>query len=397
MSRLAVLDGMRGYFLVFMLLNHLSFTGGLWLVHVNHAELGFVQDAQGFIFLSGLLVGLLYGRRVARGDAAAMKRKLLRRTVELQAYALIVLLLVLAAHLTLDFSWEFWGPWLGRPELAPQAHLGLAALLLYQPIFMDILPQYILYLLVSPWLILLVARGRWLDVVAGSVVLWLLVQLGLHMPMAARLDHVLQALVPGFALRTAFNVLAWQIVFVSGLVAGTLGATGQLDWRSVLRPDRAGLAKACLAILVALAVWRLGLTFELWGREAMDRFWARERREEFSLVFLLNFAALAYLVAWLLVAGPGSSSSICRASAAGLQRLFTLPALMLLGRHSLQVYAYHVLLAYALVAADWHLGPFSSATKTLIAVAAIASLALPALVHEALRRAGAPSPRPARG
>jgi OpgC protein len=126
--------------------------------------------------------------------------------------------------------------------------------------------------------------------------------------------------------------------------------------REVLRPDRAGLAKACLAILVALAVWRLGLTFELWGLEAMDRFWARERREEFSLVFLLNFAALAYLVAWLLVAGPGSSSSICRASAAGLQRLFTLPALMLLGRHSLQVYAYHVLLAYALVAADWHLG-----------------------------------------
>ena len=52
MSRLAVLDGMRGYFLVFMLLNHLSFTGGLWLVHINHAELGFVQDAQGFIFLS---------------------------------------------------------------------------------------------------------------------------------------------------------------------------------------------------------------------------------------------------------------------------------------------------------------------------------------------------------
>ncbi len=44
--------------------------------------------------------------------------------------------------------------------------------------------------------------------VAGSVLLWLLVQLGLHMSMAARLDYVLQALVPGFALRTAFNVLA---------------------------------------------------------------------------------------------------------------------------------------------------------------------------------------------
>ena len=47
MNRLEILDGLRGYFLVFMLLNHLSFTGGYLLVKVNHAEFGFVEDAQG--------------------------------------------------------------------------------------------------------------------------------------------------------------------------------------------------------------------------------------------------------------------------------------------------------------------------------------------------------------
>src|SRR3546814_9885983 len=49
MPRLEILDGLRGYFLVFMLLNHLSFTGDYMLVKINHAELGYVEDAQGFV------------------------------------------------------------------------------------------------------------------------------------------------------------------------------------------------------------------------------------------------------------------------------------------------------------------------------------------------------------
>ena len=37
---------MRGYFLVFMLINHMVFTGGLWLVEINHRNLAFVEDAE---------------------------------------------------------------------------------------------------------------------------------------------------------------------------------------------------------------------------------------------------------------------------------------------------------------------------------------------------------------
>ncbi len=54
MKRYDLIDGMRGYFLVFMLINHLIFAGGYWLVQVNHNQLAFVEDAQGFVFLSGL-------------------------------------------------------------------------------------------------------------------------------------------------------------------------------------------------------------------------------------------------------------------------------------------------------------------------------------------------------
>lgn len=56
-----------------------------------------------------------------------------------------------------------------------------------------------------------------------------------------------------------------------------------------------------------------------------------------------------------------------------------------------------MVLVYALVAVDWHFGPFGPAMKTLIALAAIASLALPARLHELGRRVHPVAPRTAGG
>ena len=67
MGRIQTIDGLRGYFIVFMLINHLTFTGGYMLLYFNHAQLGFVEDAQGFVFLSGLLAGMVYTRKMVRG------------------------------------------------------------------------------------------------------------------------------------------------------------------------------------------------------------------------------------------------------------------------------------------------------------------------------------------
>ncbi len=388
MGRLAIIDGLRGYFLVFMLLNHLVFTGGLWLVHVNHAELGYVQDAQGFIFLSGLLVGLIYTRHVLRGDHRAATRKLLRRALELYVYAMGVILLVLVAYMSMDYSWEFWGPWLGQPQYDPEWYISAAGTLLYQPVFMDILPQYILYLLVSPWLIRLVVRGRSVEVATGSVLLWLAVQLGAHLPAIIALEGLLRSLNPSFTLRSGFNPLAWQLVFVAGLLVGATSVAGRIDWQGLFRPDRTLLVGTCLAVLAFFLVWRVGFTFGAWHDLTADRFRVHDNRQEFSLVFLLNFAALAYAVAWALIAGPRSAHPWVRWLAAVLWRLFTLRFLRLLGQHSLQVYAYHVVLVYALVALDWHFGPFGALTKTLITLAAIASLALPARLHAMSRHVG---------
>src|SRR3546814_10449839 len=82
MKRYDILDGFRGYFLVFMLVNHLAFQGGSRLAKLNHSELGYVQDAQGFIFISGLIVGLCYARGYIRGGHEARSEE---HTSELQS------------------------------------------------------------------------------------------------------------------------------------------------------------------------------------------------------------------------------------------------------------------------------------------------------------------------
>lgn len=390
MRRLEILDGMRGYFLVFMMLNHLTFAGGYLLVKINHGELGFVQDAQGFVFLSGLLVGMVYANRMKKQGYAAGATKVRKRAFELYRYAIGCIATIVALGMLMKGSQTYWEPWLwelGEPDLF---FAGSATLLLYQPTYMDILPQYIVYLLVSPPLIWLCVTGRWRSVVAISAVLWLAVQVGLHYPLADGMHAFMAWLHDGDAFRAAFNVLAWQIVFMSGLVLGALTATNQIDWKQVMDPQRTVWAWAALAGVLIFMAMRLGFTFQIMPKDMAEQFVGLDDRVDFSFIYLANFAATGYLVAWTVMAGPRSENAIVRALGNGLCRLFSLSFLRLLGRHSLQVYTFHVILVYLLKAFEHNHGPFTEWSKTAIALAAVASLAIPALYRERDRFFGRP-------
>lgn len=381
MPRVALLDGLRGYFLVFMLINHL-FGGQYALVKVNHAELGFVQDAQGFVFLSGLLVGALYGRRMERHGFAGPARQIWKRSFELYLWTLGLMVAVLVLRGVLPGAGAVWKEWLGLLPTGATPVLAAAATLLYQPTFFDILPQYILYMVAAPPLLWLCVTGRAAAVIAASVMLWLAMQLGVHLALADGVNVLLDRWYEGLTLRAAFNPFAWQILFFSAMAIGALWTQGRIDVGRLLDPRRAGPAVAAAVVVVFFAFWRFGFTFGLLPKVMMLRFWIFENRPEFSLVFLVNFVALAYLVAWVLVAGPEAASRSVRAAAALLNRLFTLPFLRLLGRHSLHVYAWHVLVVYVAMWVDWHFGPFGSIGRSAIGLASVPLLAVPAVLSE---------------
>lgn len=373
---------MRGYFLVFMMLNHLTFTGGYLLVKFNHGELGYVQDAQGFIFLSGLLVGMVYARRMLKEGYAAGAQKVRKRALEIYRYAAGSLLLIISLGFVLTQSSTYWEPWLWDLANPNPFYLIASLFLIYQPTYMDILPQYILYMLVAPPLIWLCINGRWMTVMAISLFVWIATQLGLHFPLADGITGIMDRIHDGKMFRSAFNVLGWQIVFMTGLVLGALTATQQIDWKKVFSPERTALVWAALALVLVFMFFRFGFTFQLLPENMAERFRSLDNRVEFSFVYLVNFMATGYLVTWMIMAGRHADNRIVRALGSGLYRVFNLSFLRLIGRHSLQVYAWHVIVIYLLKGFEFHNGPFTEWTKTMIALLAIASLAIPALYRE---------------
>ena len=393
MKRFDIIDGMRGYFLVFMVLNHLIFAGGYLLVKINHNQLAFVEDAQGFVFLSGLLIGMVYAKKMLKNGYAAGRTAIYNRAFELYRYAMGIVLVVLVAQMLLPGAYSVWFNWLGYTTFDDPLRLAAIATFLYQPTFMDILPQYIVYMLFAPMLVKLVLEDKWHYVVAGSVILWMAAQLGLQQIATTPLNDMVMG-ADDQGIRVSFNLLGWQVVFYSGLVLGALTSAGKIKWSNILSPDNTFIPKVALLMVLFFLPLRLITAHELMPPHMIGKFASMEIRADFGPVYLLNFAAVAMLVTWLIVAGPKHKDEWVRRIAGAITWVFSIKYLQLLGRHSLYVYVWHVAIVYFVYYFDGRTPELNEFTKTAIALVSIALLSLPALWRERDKLFGTAEPAP---
>ena len=336
-SRDVRLDAVRGLLLILMAGVHVPTP----VSHFLQEPLGFMSEAEGFIFLSACLAGFAYGRTYCQSDWRTMARRVWIRTRKIYCIHLtIVLPMVLFA-------------WMLAHRLTPLANhfhdflvqpcsaLALIPLLLHQPPLFDILPLYIVLLGVTPWLLAIARRHGWGIVLAFSLLGWLAVQIipGVHPVGNAFLR-------PPFHLGS-FNVLSWQLVWVTGLAFGETSLRRPLlngRWRAI-----AGVV-SFLVVLAGLLARHGFLAFNpgwfLW----MDKWTLGPLR-------LLNFAAWVGL---LLVWNPKMPAH-------------PLAPLALLGRNSLAVFYFH--LPLVVIASTWVQSvPLSSAGQVVVGLSVIALL-----------------------
>lgn len=383
MHRVALLDGLRGYFLLFMVLHHLPFPDGLALARLHHGSLSYVQDAQGFIFLSGLVLGLRAQRATRRAEADRFRRLCRRRAALLYGCTIGLSLFLFACVGLWPWLGEAWAAFLPDLQAAFGAHVAGTLLLLYLPSFADILPQYVLYLLATPWLVRHLSAGRQAEVLGGSLLLWLLAQFGWHLPLAELVQSGLDAHFAGTYLRGHFNPFAWQILFVLGLAVGhgwADDATRERLRRLLGNPTPVRLG---LAVCLLFVAYRAAFAFESIDPMLADRFFRLSDRTEFGLAYLLNFAALAWVTAALLLHGERTRIAPLRLAAMLLRALLSARPLELLGRHSLLIYALHVPLIYAVAAIQMRAGGLAVWLEWLLALAVIGALLLTALLRHA--------------
>ena len=325
---------------------------------------------------------MIYARRMLKYGFGTGAVAMWRRAADLYAYTIACVIAILVLREMLPQAPALWDTWLGGIGSGGFAFRAAGAALLYQPNYLDILPQYICYLLVAPPLVWLCITGRWLWVAVGSAMLWLALQTGVHLPAVTAIDAGLSRFDPNLMLRVAFNVLGWQVLFIGAMVIGAMWAKGEIDFERVFDPKKTLLVRAFSVFLLFFLAFRLGFTLEVVPDPVMERFQVYENRPEFGPIFLVNFILLGYVLAWLLIAGPKSENRIVATIARALHAVFSLSFLRLLGRHSLQIYAWHVVLVYLVLWLDGFAGPFDEITKTAIALCGVALLSLPAFYLE---------------
>jgi len=220
------LDLLRGYFLVVIMIDHLRYAANPLYLVSGHKSL-WVTAAEGFVLISGLLVGMLRGDQARTAGWAAASRHLVRRAGVL---ALWCALLTIAFRL-ISFATGYW-PDVPNGDLRGTLVEDLVGAITLRHTYGDhnLLAAYALFLIIAPLALAAMLRGlTWLVVVA-SLALWA----------AAYRFHLAWS-------DSVQSDLCWQLLFTFGMVIGFHRAALTRRW-TALSP------RARRAILVAGAV-----------------------------------------------------------------------------------------------------------------------------------------------
>lgn len=242
-------DALRGLMLVLMTLTHLPSR----LTDPLGQPFGFVSAAEGFVLLSAFMAGLVYTRTAYRDGVDAMRRAFWQRALKIymaQAATLLFLFTIIAAlGLRIDQPAvkDLMSYYLTQPRHAFLYSLALV----YEPPLLDILPMYIFFMLLSPWVLAFSLRHGWVAVALASTAVWAAAQFGFSEWIYAGVVRWTGLPVP-FQEMGAFNAYAWQFLWFMGL---WLGASRSTPGARPLRLPRWLLLGAAAVALYGL-YWR---------------------------------------------------------------------------------------------------------------------------------------------
>src|SRR5215469_7083560 len=307
-KRVDGIDFWRGFALLTIFIDHVPDNA---FQHITLRNFALSDAAELFVFLSGTSVALAYGPRFFKGETWAAIRAVFRRAFTLYWVQVLTSLLIIGLLAAAAGWWDnddlLEDP--ARDFVVSSPLKGISAILMmgHQLGNVNILPMYIVLLLLTPALLLLARRSDWL-MLAGSAALY-------------AVTRVFELNLPTWPLEGTwyFNPLAWQFLFAIGVFVGRRVRTGGVGY------DRR-LFALCLAIVGAGAFaitdgFRLmpGLWNGLY--EVLDH-----SKTDLGIARLANFLALAYVISH-----SGLTSLLRPTPIFG--------SLALMGRYSLPVFA----------------------------------------------------------
>ncbi len=305
--------------------------------NITYQAFGFMTAAEGFVFLSGLVAGLVYAKH-AIGDQNQLGKRALKRAWVIYAHHVALLVVCILIE-----------------NRSPADHFPGIFLLLYQPGLIDILPMYIIFVLCVPFILRGYQNDKGNLILAASFLIWVFAQFGIR-DSFQRLIGQYTAAHLGY-----FDAFAWQFLFIAGTWVGYKG----FHEKSLQMPRNALLSIIAVAITLVMLTIRHGFI----------------RPDEFGTPFIQRALGMTHL-GWLRLINVSAVIYTIALLISARGEFFKCRWLEFLGRHSLQVYTYHVLIIYFLYHSAEPVGPQGKVAETVIALLLVLSLTLPALLHK---------------
>jgi len=356
------LDFFRGIAMFIILIAHVP---GNWMSQWIPARFGFSDATEIFVFCSGMASAIAFGKVFRdRGWAMGTARVAFRCW---QVYwAHVCLFLAIAATMVaLTASDALLRDYVGQLNLHPffddpAPNLVGLLTLSYVPNYFDILPMYLVVLVMLPAVVALAGLHRAAAALA-VVAVWAVAQTG-HLSLPAE---------PWSDRAWFFNPFGWQLIFFTGfaLMSGWLPAP-PVDRRLVW------LAAAIVIVIVPLAH---GPTYRAVPAlsEARTALGPLIGKTDFGILRYVHFLALAYL-AWVAVGPQGARLSPPEGDGPGARAWRTgLAVILKVGQQSLAVFIASMYLARLLgVALDvTGRAPLSAVAVNLAGMAILVAVA----------------------
>ncbi len=346
------LDFFRGVSLIFIFIDHIPEN---FLSYSTLQAVAFFDAAEVFIFISGFTAALVYGRRLASNGALYATAQVLRRAWQLYVAHIFLFVLFVAevSYTATAFKNPMYNEEMRVADFLDEPHIAVikALLLEFQPTFLDILPLYILMLMIFP-VVLLGMQRHWLLILVTSAIVYLVVQI---------FDISVPAYPEGHVWY--FNPLAWQFLFVTGAVLGNRTSQGE-SFTGLLRLLYPVAAVVFAAALVVKMSWTIHGVWEASPGLFLKELWP-VNKNNLSPLRLVTFFALVVLVATLV---PRQARFLGSAAARPL---------VLCGQQSLEIFCLGILLS---ALGHFILAEYDSAVSMQLAVnaAGIAAMFLTA-------------------
>lgn len=302
-SRDLRIDFMRGFVMFILVVVHIEIFS--WFNFIAWERIGLISGAEGFVILSGFVLGQVHHRIIVKHGIATSSMKLLERAAQLYKVNLLVVALIILVSATALFDLEVvktfksWVsekvyplfPYSGMPWYQVVANV---LLLKHSPHQIQILGLYTLLLAFTPLIMYLLQQKKVWWVCMASITLYFYNWSYPVRPSNAQFEY-------------AFPLLSWQILYVAGLVLGYY-KTEVSRWFQGWRYYLLVLLAAVMTIGFIILAWhspndafpaqvRLNLISDLNFYQLHDQYF---NKNKLGILRLLNYACFLIVFYWLL-------------------------------------------------------------------------------------------------